>query len=57
MNNDERLPWDKISIIPNNEINIIEGRNKPTRLPPQPFLDIGIKARLIFERFRSQSDI
>ena len=40
-----------------NEINIIEGRNKPTRLPPQPFLDIGIKARLIFERFRSQSDI
>jgi hypothetical protein len=26
MNNDERLPWDKISIIPNNEINIMAAR-------------------------------
>jgi glycine/D-amino acid oxidase-like deaminating enzyme len=39
------------------EINIIESRSKPTWLPPQPFLDIGVKTRLIFERFRSRSDI
>jgi len=39
------------------EINIIENINKPTWLPPQPFLNIGIKARLIYEKFRSQSDI
>ena len=29
------------------EIKTIEARNKPTWLPPQPFLDIGIKSRLI----------
>ena len=39
------------------EINIIESRNKPTWLPPQPFLNIGVKTRLIFERFRSRSDV
>ena len=39
------------------EINIIESRTKPTWLPPQPFLNIGVKTRLIFERFRSQSDV
>ena len=39
------------------EINIIEYRNKPTWLPPQPFLNLGVKARLVFERFRSQSDV
>jgi len=39
------------------EINIIESRNKPTWLPPQPFLNIGVKARLIYERFRSKKDI
>ena len=39
------------------EINIIESRNKPTWLPPQPFLNIGVKIRLIFERFRSRSDV
>ena len=39
------------------EINIIESRNKPTWLPPQPFLNIGVKARLIYERFRSKTDI
>ncbi|MDB9719115.1 FAD-binding oxidoreductase [Candidatus Pelagibacter sp.] len=41
----------------NNEIRIIESRNKPTLLPPQPFLDLGIKTRLIYERFRAASDI
>ena len=39
------------------EIEIIESRNKPTWLPPQPFLNIGIKSRLIFERFRAKSEI
>jgi glycine/D-amino acid oxidase-like deaminating enzyme len=39
------------------EINIIESRSKPTWLPPQPFLNIGVKTRLIFERFRSRFDI
>jgi glycine/D-amino acid oxidase-like deaminating enzyme len=40
-----------------NEINVIEGKNKPTLLPPQPFLDLGVKTRLIYERFRAFSDI
>ena len=39
------------------EINIIENMKKPSWLPPQHFLNIGIKARLIYERFRSRSDI
>jgi glycine/D-amino acid oxidase-like deaminating enzyme len=39
------------------EIETIESRNKPTWLPPQPFLNIGIKTRLIYERFRAKSDI
>ena len=39
------------------EIKIIEARNKPTWLPPQPFLDLGVKARLIYERFRAKSEI
>ena len=40
-----------------NEIKTIEARNKPTWLPPQPFLDLGVKARLIFERLRAKSEI
>jgi len=39
------------------EIAIIESRNKPTWLPPQPFLNLGIKSRLIYERFIAASDI
>ncbi len=39
------------------EIEIIESRNKPTWLPPQPFLDLGIKARLFYERIRARSEI
>ena len=39
------------------EIETIEARNKPTWLPPQPFLNIGIKGRLIYERFRALSEI
>jgi len=40
-----------------NEIETIEARNKPTWLPPQPFLDLGVKARLIYERLRAKSEI
>jgi glycine/D-amino acid oxidase-like deaminating enzyme len=39
------------------EIETIEARNKPTWLPPQPFLNLGVKTRLIFERFRAKSEI
>ena len=39
------------------EIVIIESKNKPTWLPPQPILNLGIKTRLIYERFRALSDI
>ena len=39
------------------EIEIIEARNKPTWLPPQPFLNIGVKTRLMYERFKARSEI
>ena len=39
------------------EIETIELRNKPTWLPPQPFLNLGVKTRLIYERFRARSEI
>ncbi len=39
------------------EIEIIEKRNKPTWLPPQPFLNLGVKTRLIYERLRAISEI
>ena len=39
------------------EIEIIEARNKPTWLPPEPFLSLGVKARLIYERLRARSEI
>ena len=39
------------------EIKIIESRNKPTWLPPQPFLNLGIKTRLIYERLLAKSEI
>ncbi len=39
------------------EIETIEARNKPTWLPPQPFLGLGVRARLIYERIRARSDI
>jgi glycine/D-amino acid oxidase-like deaminating enzyme len=38
------------------EMQVIESRNKPTWLPPQPFLNIGIKTRLIFERIRARAE-
>jgi len=39
------------------EIEIIETRKKPTWLPPNPFLNLGVKSRLIFERIRASSEI
>ena len=39
------------------EIETIEERNKPTWLPPQPFLNLGVKTRLIYERLRARSEI
>ena len=39
------------------EIKTIEARNKPTWLPPQPFLNLGVKIRLVYERLRARSEI
>ena len=39
------------------EIEIIEKIDKPTWLPPNPILEIGIKSRLLYERFIAKSDI
>tara|TARA_Y100001970_G_scaffold254125_1_gene329608 strand:- start:195 stop:1499 length:1305 start_codon:yes stop_codon:yes gene_type:complete len=41
----------------NMEIDTIEKRNKPTWLPPQPFLNLGVRTRLIYERLRARSEI
>ena len=38
------------------EINVINARQKPTWLPPQPFLSIGVKARLIYERLKAKTE-
>ena len=47
----------KASNLHTKEIDIIESRNKPIWLPPQPFLNWGVKVRLIYERFRAKSEI
>ncbi len=39
------------------EIETIEARNKPTWLPPDPFLSLGVKIKLIYERIRAKSEI
>ncbi|MDA9661984.1 FAD-binding oxidoreductase [bacterium] len=39
------------------EIEVIEARNKPTWLPPQPFLNFGVKIRLIYERIKANSEL
>ena len=39
------------------EINIIERRSKPSWLPPQPILNLGVKARLLYERLKAYSDL
>ena len=40
-----------------NEIEIINRRTKPNRLPPNPILNLGVKSRLFFERIRARSEI
>ena len=47
----------KASNYSTNEIKTIESRSKPTWLPPQPFLNLGIRSRLAYERFRSKLDL
>ena len=39
------------------EMEIIEARNKPTWLPSDPFLNLGVKTRLIYERIKARSEI
>ncbi len=39
------------------EIKTIEKINKPTWLPPEPFLSMGIKSRLLYERLIARSEI
>ena len=39
------------------EIEIIEAKSKPTWLPPEPFLSLGIKTRLIYERIKARTEI
>ena len=39
------------------EIEVINQRKKPNWLPPQPFLNIGIYARLAYERIKAKSEI
>ena len=39
------------------EISIIKTKKKPSWLPPQPFLNIGIFARLLFEKIIAKSEI
>tara|TARA_Y100001970_G_scaffold15557_1_gene17505 strand:+ start:640 stop:1944 length:1305 start_codon:yes stop_codon:yes gene_type:complete len=39
------------------EIEIINKRVKPNWLPPSPILNIGVQARLFFERLRARSEI
>ena len=40
-----------------NEIETINNRVKPNWLPPNPFLNVGVKTRLFFERLRARSEI
>ena len=39
------------------EIEIIEARNKPTKLPSETILNLGIQLKLIYERIRAKSEI
>ena len=39
------------------EIETIEARNKPTWLPPQPFLNVAVKIRLAYERLKAKSEL
>ncbi len=52
---------EQIAIKANNEtsdeLKVIESKNKPAILPPQPFLNLGIKIKLAYERLRANSEI
>ncbi len=39
------------------EIDTIELRDKPTWLPPEPFLSLGVKVRLFYESIKAKSEI
>jgi len=39
------------------EIKTIEERVKPKWLPPKPFLNIGVKSRLLYESYIARSEI
>ncbi len=39
------------------EIETIEARKKPTWLPPNTFLNIAVKLRLMYERYRASKDL
>ena len=39
------------------ENETIELRNKPTCLPPEPFLSFGVKSRLFYERLIAKTEI
>ena len=39
------------------KIEMIELKSKPTWLPPEPFLSLGVKARLTYERIRASTEI
>ena len=47
----------KANNINSNEIKTIESRDRPNWLPPNPFLSIGIRTRLLYERLKANSDI
>ncbi len=47
----------KASNINTKEIETIEARDKVTWLPPDPILSLGVRTRLIYERFRAKSEI
>ena len=39
------------------EIETIEARSEPTWLPPDPFLSLGVKVRLFYERLRARTEL
>ena len=39
------------------EISIIQNKKQPNWLPPQPFLNIGVFSRLLFEKIIAKSEI
>ena len=39
------------------EMKVIESRTKPTKLPSEKLLDIGVKTRLFYERIRARKEI